>query len=1044
MGFWHIELLGGLRAYSLSEGGDEGTGKTVRFRTHKTGALLAMLAFYRRPLSREVLIDELWPDAALETGRNNLRIALSSLRRQLEPSPLEAGSVIVSNRANIALSSALVTTDVAAFESACRSAQNLARTLPDNLARSDAAALLPLQQAWQSACDAYSGALLPGFYENWILPQEQRLEAQFARAVRALIELCHERRDTTAWLNAVQRGLEIEPQNADWIEASAQARHRPTLAPQLSLGAVSSAPISPAQASLAGEAPLLVLPPQWTPFVGRQNEMAQLEALLRQPSTRFVTLWGAGGSGKTRLAIETARALDENHRVGKTLSAAHNSDFTAIYFVPLTTVQTVERLAAAIVTAANNREALVNSETGTASTCWDDLALLLNGRRALLILDNCEQLAPECGDFLETLLERWPQTTLLATSRRLLRTRGEQVLLLASLACPAANANTLTPGEAMDCEAVRLFVERARAVRADFALTPRNVEIIAELVRRLEGSPLAIELAAARAGVLSPQAMLKQLQTPLQFLTRRASAPSISVAASNWGTDSERERARHSGLRACVQWSFDLLNAPLQQVWAQLAIFRGGWTLDAARVVCLDNSDEARALDALDTLRDASMIEIISHADETPVRFSMPETLREFAHSRLSETQHAALEARHSAYFVALAERHETQYNATGEWGLDQASEPELELPNWRAVFERAAFESAAANGASSSEMHENVLRVLGALWWFWSLHGHLREGRSLTTHWLPDPDASCADEASRETMHIWARAQSSAGAVAFHVGAGAEAQRRIRVAQALWEKSGDALSAAGAWNYLGSVALAQGEFAAARSHYTTSLRLYEQYPTPAEPDARHLAIALSCLASAEYAAADYMAARECIKRARPFWDESGNRGGQGWLLSIEGWIAEASEEWLTARALHARALELRSTAAPRSIANARADVARVAAALGHDDQARTGWQESLRNHWENGRTSDALPCLEGVASVFDADDQDACERAAQIYAATQILRAETYVPTYQRAVLARAQARLSQTLDDNQRRACAAVGQTLSFGEIVELALQS
>lgn len=240
-------------------------------------------------------------------------------------------------------------------------------------------------------------------------------------------------------------------------------------------------------------------------------------------------------------------------------------------------------------------------------------------------------------------------------------------------------------------------------------------------------------------------------------------------------------------------------------------------------------------------------------------------------------------------------------------------------------------------------------------------------------------------------------------------------------------------------------MALAQGDLAAARSHYAASLRLYEQYPTPAQPDARYLATALSCLAGVEYAAADFASARACIARARPLWIKSGNRGGQGWLLSIEGWMAEANEEWLTARALHARALELRiTTVAARGIANSQADVARVDAALGYDAQARDGWQKSLRNHWENGRVADALPCLEGVVSVFAADDQDASERAAQIYAATQILRAETYVPTYQRAVIARAQARLSQTLDDNQRRACAAVGQTLSFDEIVELALQS
>jgi predicted ATPase len=429
-----------------------------------------------------------------------------------------------------------------------------------------------------------------------------------------------------------------------------------------------------------------ILPRQLTSLVGREEEIAEVRRLLDR--TRLVTLSGPGGVGKTRLAVAVAERLRDRFAAG-------------IVFVPLAAVTRPEQVVAGIARA-------VGADLAGTDAPLEALAEQLGGDRWLLVLDNLEQVTEVAGDLGE-LLARCPGVKMLATSRRVLGLGAEREYRVAPLSLPADPAGV--PVEALlAAPAVALFVERARAVRHDFALTQRNAWAVAELCRRLEGLPLAIELAAARTRLLDPDAILARLAGSLDGL----GAGAVDLP--------ERQRT----LRATVDWSVDLLEQAERSLLEVAAIFVDGWTLQAAAQVA--GLDEDRALDLSEALARHSLISL--DRTELGSRLRMPGTVREFVTERLgARPDRAEIGRRHADHYRALAEQADRPLRGVGQG-------------EWFERLEAEAGNLATAVGWYLAHDPTPLPHLFRVLWLFWSARDHLGEARAWVDQLLPTADA--------------------------------------------------------------------------------------------------------------------------------------------------------------------------------------------------------------------------------------------------------------------------------------------------------------
>ena len=538
---WRIALFDGPRLCT-----SEGT-EVRRFRSQRVAALLAYLCLnLGRDCPREALLEALWPEEDPQVTSNRLRVSLTSLRHQLEPPGVAPGSVIDTSRAGyVHLHAESVWCDVAAFTAALKRGDR------------EAAALL-----------ASVGPLLPGFYDDWILTERERLEG-----------LCE---DLPA------PSLTLEPA-AEPVKSLEQR-----------------------------------LPVYLTRFFGRETEREALSLALFEE--RLVSLVGLGGMGKSRLSVETAARLE--------LPCA---------FVPLADLADEARLGE-----------FTLHVLGVATPAEGDpssaLASVLARRGAfLLILDNAEHLESAVASLAVQLLEQAPELKLLVTSRQPLGVLGERVVTLEPLELPSASA---TPERLLEFPAVALFADRARQVRPDFILTPRHTEALIAICQKLEGMPLALELAAARA----------RTQTPTQ-LAAALEASVLALASSQRGL-----AERHRSLRAVVQSSVDALEPALRRFFYSLSVFQGGWTSEAAEAVTQCPQTEL----FLDELAHRSLITLREDELTGMMRFGFLETLRQFAVEGCTEKD--ALIPRHSAYFLGL-----TAQATEDDVRLFDPLEPELE-----------------------------------------------------------------------------------------------------------------------------------------------------------------------------------------------------------------------------------------------------------------------------------------------------------------------------------------------------------------------------
>jgi predicted ATPase len=584
--------------------------------------------------------------------------------------------------------------------------------------------------------------------------------------------------------------------------------------------------VVPAMSRDAGPTNLPVPP---TALLGRERELAEISALLRS-GARLVTLTGPGGVGKTRLAMEVAATrLDRSGSSEPGPGAAKGPAFAdGVFLVELAPLSDPALVASSIA------QVLGILDLGR-RTVVEGLQEHLRHRRVQLLLDNFEHVLA-ASPLVTDLLARCPGLAVLVTSREALRLRGEQEHDVAPLALPSRHDRT-TPSELAQNPAVALFVERGAAIRSGFTVTEENGGAVAEICTRLGGLPLAIELAAARVRTLTPEAMVERLERRLPMLTGGA----------------RDLPARQQTLRAAIDWSHDLLDDADRRLFRRLAVFVGGWTLEAAEAVCNAGDLDIDVLNCLESLTSTSLIRQSSDPDGQP-RLGLLETIREYGLERLGDSGEAArIRRRHAEYFQGLAERAKPEFLGA-EQGL-WLNRVEAEHDNLRAALRWTVQEEDA----------KLSLQLAGALAHFWEVRGHQAEGRAHLTRVLgmtrtreyPASRASVLENlgylAYDQGEHAVARAcheeslaiarglghrrgvvraTTGLARIAFQVGDFSTSRDWQEQSLAIARDLGDRHSAALALHALGSIASALGNHAEARAYSEECLAVCRAWAT--------------------------------------------------------------------------------------------------------------------------------------------------------------------------------------------------------------------
>ena len=687
------------------------------------------------------------------------------------------------------------------------------------------------------------------------------------------------------------------------------------------------------------------LPVPLAGFVGRHRQMSEITRLLA--TTRLLTLTGVGGVGKTRLALQVAAGLGEAFADG-------------VFVVFLAALVDAALVASQVAQALGVREV-------EGCSLDESLCAFLRDKQLLLVLDNFEQVV-EAAPLAATLVERCPHLRVLVTSRAVLRLSGEHTLPVPPLALPDPR-QPVSAAQLVQYEAVRLFVDRAQAARADFAVTAATAPVVAEICRRLDGLPLALELAAARLRLLPLQALLERLSSRLALLTGGA-----------------RDRPpRQQTLRNTIAWSYDLLHPGEQVLFRRLAVFVGGCTLAAAEAVCAGAVlPEGDVLDRAGALVEQSLLHE-EHAMEDGTtgepRFSLLETIRDYALEQLTARGEAEpLRQAHAAYFLALVEEAEPHLR-----GAEQAlwlARLEGEHDNLRAAL-AWALEGGAARAAAA-------FRLGAAVWRFWYLHGHWSEGRRWLERILATdggaPAAVGAEMARR------ARVLDGIGVLTEMLGNLQKGTLFFKESLTLARAAGDRWAIAQALRHLGLLAGYRGDYGQARALHHESLVLQREVD-----DRWGIAQALASLGDVARAQQDHGGAHALYEESLALRRELGHRWGIASSLEGLAHVAGAQQDYGQARALHEQSLAIRRELGSRyGIADSLYNLGTVALAQGDYGQATALYEGSLTLQRELGHRWGITFSLEGLARVAAAPAPGSRDprRAVLLLGAAATLRA--------------------------------------------------
>jgi predicted ATPase/class 3 adenylate cyclase len=640
------------------------------------------------------------------------------------------------------------------------------------------------------------------------------------------------------------------------------------------------------------------LPRQLTTFIGREREIAEAKRLLAE--THLLTITGPGGSGKTRLSLEIGARLLSEYPDG-------------VWLVEFAHLADPARVPQVLATALSVRE---EADRPLLVTLVDHL----RPKRVLLLLDNCEHLIDACAGLADTLLRGCPEVKILPSSREALGLTGEVVFRVPPLSLPDSR---LVPAleRLAEYEAVRLFVDRAIAVKPDFTLTDDTAAAVVQICRRLDGIPLAIELAAARVRTLSVQQITAHLDERFRLLTggSRTALP------------------RHQTLRGLIDWSYGLLSEAERELFRRVSVFVGGWTLEASVAVCAGvDVDRYDIVELLGRLVDKSLCLIDGEGSDP--RYRLLETIRQYGFEKLAETSEGqVVRARHRDFYLGFAED----------------AEPRLQGPEQVAWLQRLEADHdnlrAALRWSLDCDETEAALRLGSALSLFWDTHGYVREGRE----WL---DELLAHARERPTSTVTARRAlgkvlDAASRTRARWSEFPQATEFLTQGLAVWRELGDKRGIAEALNNLAVGATQSGDRVRARVLVAESLALFRELS-----DKRGTAHALNNLAEILRGDGDLPGARALFEESVPLFEAIEERRGLSHALDNLGGILTAQGDYGPAEALYSRSRRRAEELGDNhAVATALRSLGGVAHHRGDHERARSCYEDSVARFREMG-----------------------------------------------------------------------------------------
>ena len=754
------------------------------------------------------------------------------------------------------------------------------------------------------------------------------------------------------------------------------------------------------------------LPAALTPIIGRDKEAAAARDLIRRDDVGLLTFTGPGGTGKTRLSLHVASGLIDDFADG-------------VFQARLASVTDPDQVITAIAQTLDVRDA-----SGRSPIEW--LKEHLRNKHILLLLDNFEQVVAAAPQVSE-LLANCPRLKIIATSRTPLRVRGEKEMPIEPLALPPPHIPPTSGGDKggdwlSQFAAVELFVQRASNVKPDFALTADNAPAVAEICRRLDGLPLAIELAAARVKTLTPQAMLARFERRLDLL--KGGARDLPD--------------RQQTLRNAIEWSYNLLDQNARTLLRRLPVFVGSWTFEATEAVCDESDLSADVLDVLESLVDNSLLKR-AESNGGEVRFAMLETISEYARERLIESgEEDEIRCRHADYFARLAEEAEPYLIGAqrGAW-LDRL---EADLDDIRAAIEWS--KSPKGDAAIG-------LRLASALIWFWYMRGYMSEGRSAMDALLAPSSGAVGRplpqrlglETFAEHRALRAKALLATGVLAWTLGDFTAAHARLEESASLLRDADNPHRLAFALTFLGLVEMSQGDPQSSRDRCAESVDL-----SRAADNKWGEAFALNWLGEAEFALGDAASARTCYEASLALFHEIGDAWGTAMPLHAMAGVAWNEGHYEAARSLYQESGALLREAGDRW-GYARSMTGSAAAALhrGNALQAKILFEVTLSLWRQIGNKAGVGRCLAGLAGVAADDGQS--ERAVRLLGAANTLfrtagagaddaAASIIFDAADRGEFSRCLSAARARLDDSSFVAEWRAGQAMTFDQAIHFAL--